>query len=481
MFRSDKITLKGLPGLVPGGIRALAGACGAALAGAGACAVVLAAPAAAAPEGFVPNEVLIRFEGREAERAYEVPAGVSVGAAVRALEGNPAVAYAVPNHIAHASANATASASAPFLPNDPGTANANGGWQQLQWNFLPCGSLCGAPPAAPNLESLGGINAPGAWSNLIEAKRPGGEGVTVAVVDTGIAYRSLGERFRRSPDFKTKQFVAGRDFIEDDDVPLDENGHGTHVAGTIAEQTHNKRAVTGLAYGARIMPVRVLNAHGAGTAKNVARGIKWAGEHGADVINLSLEFCVVGCQANAQVKACEDVPGVCEAIDAAQARGAIVLASAGNEGVTQVSFPGRHSIAVGATTERGCLAEYSNHGEGLDLVAPGGGADGAVPGQQCAPFVPGRTIYQLTLVKPRKNGYRKFGYPGSYEGGSMASAHASGTAALVWAQLEQILGRAPTPSEVQQRLESTARHGGMYADPSLYGAGLLDAAAATVP
>src|SRR5919108_571130 len=89
---------------------------------------------------------------------------------------------------------------------------------------------------------------------------------TLAVVDTGVAYRDLDPAYRRSPDFKTRQFVAGRDFIEDDDVPLDENGHGTHVAGTIAEGTHNKRAVTGLAYGAQIMPVRVLNSRGEGTA-----------------------------------------------------------------------------------------------------------------------------------------------------------------------------------------------------------------------
>ncbi|HYU60259.1 MAG TPA: S8 family serine peptidase [Solirubrobacterales bacterium] len=443
---------------------------------------VLAGPAPASGPGFVRHEALVRFEGRSAEHSVELPAGVGVGEAVRALERNPEVAYAAPNQIAHVSAKPPGpGSSAPFIPNDPGTAGASGGWQQMQWNFLPCGSTCGEPPAAPNLESPGGINAPGAWQNLIAAGRPGGKGVTVAVVDTGIAYRDLGQSYKRSPDFDANQFVTGRDFVEHDDVALDENGHGTHVAGTIAEQTHNERALSGLAYGARIMPVRVLNARGEGTARNVARGIRWASDHGAQVINLSLEFCLYACKPSAQVLGCEDVPGVCEAIDAAQARGAIVIASAGNEGATEVAFPGRHAIAVGATTEHGCLAEYANHGEGLDLVAPGGGADGPVPGAQCTPYIGGRTIYQLTLVKPGKHGsYRRFGYP-SYEGCSMASAHVSAAAALVWAQLAAKLGHDPTPAQVEARLESTARKDGILADQSLYGAGLLDAAAATAP
>jgi serine protease len=454
----------------------------------------LAAPAAAAGKTFVEGEVLVRFAGG-GERAVDLPAGVGVGAAVAALEGNPAVEYAAPNHIAHVSADpgtgsaaasqsaaASGSAAAPqspagrFVPNDKGTG---GGWQELQWNFLPCGSLCGQPATEPTLESLGGINAPDAWQNLIDAQLPGGRGATVAVIDTGVAYRDLGDEFERSPDFTAKQFVPGHDFIEDDSIPLDENGHGTHVAGTIGEQTDNRKGVTGLAYGAKIMPVRVLNARGAGTAKNVARGIRWAARHGADVINLSLEFCVSACSPGAQVRECEDVPGVCEAIDRAREQGALVIASAGNEGTNQVSFPGRAGMAIGATTERACLAGYANHGEGLDMVAPGGGSDGNVPGAQCAPFSGGRTIVQLTLEKPRKNGFRRFGYPSNYEGCSMASAHVAGAAALVWARLRQVLGRPPTADEVEARLESTARRGGILSNPTLYGAGLLDAATAT--
>jgi serine protease len=435
---------------------------------------------AASAREVVAHEVLVRFDGTGRERSVELPRGVGIGEAVRALEHNPAVAYASPDHVAHASASLPNAG--PFVPDDPGEAGADGGWQRLQWNFLPCGTTCGQPAAPTGFESLGGIDAPGAWQNLIDAGHPGGSGVTIAVVDTGVAYRNLAPDFRRSPDFKSKQFVVGHDFVENDAVALDENGHGTHVAGTIAERTANGKALTGLAYGAEIMPVRVLNAEGAGTARDVARGIRWAAKHGAQVINLSLEFCVSACKPDNRVQACEDVPGVCEAIDLAQARGAVVISSAGNEGAEQVAFPGRHSIAVGATTDHACLAEYSNHGEGLDLVAPGGGADGPVPGAQCTPFVAGRNVYQLTLVHPGKHhSYRRFGYPGSYEGGSMAAAHVSATAALVWAQLARQLERDPTPAEIEARLESTTRHTGALSNATLYGAGLLEAAAATEP
>ena len=159
------------------------------------------------------------------------------------------------------------------FPNDPGTAHVAQGWQKMQWNFLP-----GA-----------GVNAPEAWANLFADHRPGGQGVVVAIVDTGIAYRDW-RQFRKSPDFTGTRFVDPYDFVANNRYPLDREGHGTFVAGTVAEATNNGFGLTGLAYGASIMPVRVLDENGWGDAATISKGIRYAATHGAQVINLSLEF-----------------------------------------------------------------------------------------------------------------------------------------------------------------------------------------------
>ena len=424
----------------------------------------------AAPLGpaFEPGEVLVRFRGEATERAYELPEQVGVREAARSLRRNPAVRWAVPNYIAHASGER-------WVPNDRGRKTfPEGGWQELQWHFLPCGRPCDDDGASP--ESLGGINAPGAWRNLIQLGRPGARGVTVAVVDTGVAYRDHGRKFSRSPDLRRRQFTAAKDYIDGDKLALDKNGHGTHVASTIGERTDNGKFVTGLAYGAKLIPVRVLDEGGSGKASQVAKGIRWAYRHGANVINLSLEF------PRAAVRACADIPNVCAAIDKAHAKGAVIVGAAGNPPGgprSIVAYPAlaAHVIATGGTTERGCLGNYSNWGFGLDLVAPGGGRDMALAGPQCDPAAEGRNISQLTLRKGAK-GFDSFGYP-NYKGTSMASAHAAGVAALAWAALEERLGRAPTPAEVEAHLKSTARGDRGLRDSERYGAGLLNAAAAT--
>lgn len=417
---------------------------------------------------YEPGELLVEFRGDDEALEYELPEGVGVREAAGALDDNPDVRYAVPNYIATA---------AGFIPNDRGTAAAaaGGGWQQLQWNFLPCGSICGKDEGESEFQSFGGIDAPGAWENLIDVDRPGGRSVKVAVIDTGVAYRKQGSRFRRSPDLKRGQFTAPRDFVGGDKVPLDENGHGTHIASTIGERTGNRKYVTGLAYGANLIPVRVLDKHGAGSASTVSRGIRYAAQHGADVINLSLEF------SRGAVDECADIPTVCAAIDRAHGEGALVVSVSGNTGGSSTTFPGRapNTVAVGATTENGCLADYSAFGKGLDLVAPGGGDDAGQAGAQCEPLHVGPGITQLTLTKTRKD-YTRFGYP-YYDGTSMAAAHVSGAAALTWAALRTYLGRPPTPGEVEQRLKSTARTERGLDMELLYGAGLLDANAATAP
>ncbi len=427
-----------------------------------AAAAIWAAGAAAAdsraPAPFVRGELLVKFDGG-AERVLELPQGIGVSAAKQALTANPAVAYAVPNYVAHASA----------IPNDPGPIGTPGGWQRTQWNFLPCGSLCGE--TASQYQAKGGLNAPEAWDILKQRGAAYGRRARVAVLDTGIAYTNKKPRFRRSPDFSRKQFMPGHDFVDKDKLPLDEDGHGTHVAGTIAERDNNHVGLTGLVPKAKIMPVRVLDSEGFGTARDIAHGIRFAASHKAQVINMSFEFSL-------GVNSCAKIKGICSAIKYAFKKGALVVAAAGNENGEPVAYPAGapHVVGVGRTTKDACLASDSRTGVGLDLVAPGGGFPLlSTCGSDDSVFTRGLPIFQLTFDGP---GYTRFGYPGGYEGTSMAAAHVSGVAAMVIAS--HVVGRSPTAVECQ--LKGSARHTdtqlGQPYDPRLFGAGLIDAAAA---
>jgi serine protease len=339
-----------------------------------------------------------------------------------------------------------AHASGGFVPDDPG-------WAATQWNF----------------DGPYGIGASRAWANLIGAGAPGGAGVTVAVLDTGVAYADY-DPYRMSPDFSATEFVPGWDFVDDDPYPLDENGHGTHVASTIAEQTNNAFALTGLAYGARIMPVRVLDRYGDGDAPTIARGVVYAVDHGAQVINLSLNF-------DPDVTAAK-IPQLLRAFAYAHRHGALVVAAAGNEGRAVVDYPARAPavLSVGGTTEWGCAGSYSNWGSDLDVMAPGGGADAAIRGdRRCRAGREGRSIAQMTLGQT----YGRFEISDQYFGTSMATAHVSGVAALVIAS--GVLDNDPSPLRVAARIEATARDLGRRGRDDRYGWGLVDAGAATAP
>jgi serine protease len=288
----------------------------------------------------------------------------------------------------------------------------------------------------------------------------------VAVVDSGVAYRDDG-RYELSPDFARSQFVRGYDFLRESPYPVDTSGHGTHIAGTIAERTDNGVGVTGLAYGARIMPLRVLDSKGFGDSDDMARAIRFAAREGADVINLSIEF-------DDEIEA-RDIPNLLEAIEYARAKNVSVVAASGNSAADRVPYPARAPgvIAVGATTESGCLAEYSNAGEMVDVVAPGGGRDANVPDDpRCSLDNDGRNIVQMTF----DGRVDDFLLARDYEGTSMAAPHVAGTIALVLAS--GVLGDDPNPKEVEYHLEETARDLGSR---RLYGHGLVDAAAATRP
>src|SRR5215216_2779909 len=412
------------------------------------------APAAGAAD-YVPGEVIVRYarDARVASsasgdlvtprtRLVKTRRGESVGERVAALRRRPGVLSATPNYIAHAS----------YIPNDPGRGTTAGGWQALQWNFV--GPF--------------GVNAPAAWDHVAEAGRPGATGVTVAVLDTGVAYSDRGP-FTRSPDLRGDRFARGYDFVDRDPYPNDYNGHGTHVASTIAETIDNGVGVTGLAFGARIMPVRVLDRYGGGDAAAISKGIRYAARKGAAVINLSFEF--------APEVTASQIPDILDAVRYANGKGALVVGASGNER-RAVAYPARaHDVlSVGATTEHGCLARYSNTGPALDLVAPGGGKDAPLEGDpNCHPTDPrGRDIVQMTF-RPSTG---EFGLPGGYRGTSMAAPHVSGAAALIIAS--GVLGPDPAPDAIVDRLKGTARDLGVPGPDTLYGAGLLDAAAATL-
>jgi serine protease len=399
----------------------------------------LGLPGVAAAADTVPGEVVVKRDGQ----APKVLEGVrDVDRTVARLRRSGDVGYAAPNPIARASA---------FVPNDPGFGQ---GWAAAQWNF-----------SGPN-----GINAPDAWQHAIDAGRPGARGVKIAVLDSGAAYANRGG-FKRSPDLDRTRFLPGYDFVDDDPYPHDENGHGTHVTSTLAESTNNGRGMTGLAYGASIIPVRVLDRNGEGDAARIAKAVRWAVRNDADLINLSLEFGVdVGAR---------DIPSLLDALSYARRKGVLVVGAAGNEGERTIAFPARSSnvFAIGATTEHGCLSDFSNLGKGLDLVAPGGGTDAVSADPHCQPdATPGRPIYQITL---EGGSVSRFGVPSSYEGTSMAAPHVTGTAALIIAT--GVLGASPTPDQIVDRLVGTARDLGPVGPDRRYGAGLVNAAAATDP
>jgi serine protease len=422
---------------------------------AAAAAAAALAPVSTARAETVPGEVVVSYRAPAQASAARVAAAHAprvlhdvkdVGATLRRLRARPDVRYAVRNVVARAAGA--------YLPDDPGRGTTPGRWSAVQWNF--------AGPA--------GVNAPDAWGHLIAAGRPGGQGVEVAVLDTGVAYRRFG-RTPASPDLAGTRFVGGHDFVGDDAYANDRNGHGTHVASTIAEATNNDIALTGLAYGASIMPVKVLDDTGEGDATVIAKGVRFAAAHGAKVINLSLEFGVdIGWR---------QIPQLIDAMAEAHRKGAVVVAAAGNEGDTAVAYPARNSkvISVGSTTEHGCLSDFSNQGSGLDLVAPGGGPDAPLADPGCAPGGPaGRNIAQMTLIGVHKT---TFGIPRGYQGTSMAVPHVSATAALVIAS--GVLGAAPSPQAVERRMETTARDLGAPGYDTGYGWGLVDAARATDP
>ncbi len=264
-----------------------------------------------------------------------------------------------------------------------------------------------------------------------------GEGVTVAVIDTGIY---------PVDDLDPARIVKGWNFVANNEDARDDHAHGTHVAGTIAQSTGNGKGVAGMAPLARLMPIKVLSASGSGNSHDIAEGIRWAVDHGARVLNLSLG-------GGGRSLAMES------AVEYARRRGAVVVCAAGNSGSRGVSYPAayRGAFAVSAVGPKGRLAPYSSFGPEVAIAAPGG--DKSL-GEESG-------VLQQTLAEgsTTEAGYRWF------QGTSMATPHVAGAAALVMS-----LG-VSSPAAVEEVLKSTAG-GAPESSSERYGAGLLDAAAA---
>jgi serine protease len=298
--------------------------------------------------------------------------------------------------------------------------------EKIEPNYIYHTSVAPNDPQYSKQWHLHNINAERAW----EDNR--GKGIVVAIIDTGVS---------KIPDLAQTDFVAGYDFVNDKTTADDDNGHGTHVAGTVAQSTNNNYGVAGIAYEAKIMPLKVLSGSGGGTISDIAEAIRFAADNKADIINMSL-----GGGGESQVMK--------DAIDYAYKKGVTIVAAAGNENNNSASYPARyaHVIGVGATDAQGERAEFSNYGAGVDIAAPGGGH--------------GSKIWQET-IDPDTNTPIISGLQGT----SMAAPHVAGVAALIKST------GVTAPDEILAVLQQSVRK--IEQDPqNYYGAGHLDAAAA---
>ncbi len=384
---------------------------------------------------YVPDEVIVKFKDQEPEarihniigangahlirksrsagfHLIKTSGGKTPEQMVELLQQDPDVEYAELNYYAHAA----------FVPNDPLYIN--------QWNF--------------NKDN--GINIEPVWDLTT-----GDPNVIIAVIDSGVAYEDYNE-YHLAPDLANTHFVPGYDFINDDNHPNDDEGHGTHVCGTIAESTNNGLGVAGIAFNCSIMPVKVLDVNGNGPYSAVVDGIHFAVDNGAKVINLSLAGDT-------------DSWALKNAVKYAYENDVTVVAAAGNDYLNgnPPRYPAaydQYCIAVGATRYNRTRATYSNTGSYVDLVAPGG--DTSAGGHTYHDGILQQTIYG----DPATFQYRL------YTGTSMATPHVSAVAGLLAST------GVTSPDSIREALQNTAIDLGAPNRDDEYGYGIINAFAA---
>ena len=377
--------------------------------------------------GYKPGELLVKFDpsasaktlsrfrelaGAQYSRTiagsdvqiWQVPIGSEI-ATGQMLAGQPGVILAEPNYKIHAFDT---------VPNDP--------LYYRQWAHPKMGS-------------------PAAWGYTI-----GSSSVTIAVVDTGID--------ETHPDLASK-IVPGYDFVDGDSNPHDLNGHGTHVAGIAAAATNNSEGVAGTSWGARLMPVRVLDASGSGYTSDLIGGILWASQQGARIINFSLG----GVNYSQALQ---------DAVNVAHNAGLLFVAAMGNDNTSVTFYPAgmANVLGVAATNRYDLKAQYSNTGNHCDLAAPGGDMSYYHDPDGIYSTMPTYPVDMTTTYSY----YENYDY---LQGTSQATPYVSGLAALIWSRNPSL-----TADEVQQLMQSTAVDLGAAGWDPIYGWGRIDVAAA---
>lgn len=377
------------------------------------------------PSGMI-SQSLGKVPGLGVER-FPVPVSQTAEAAMAAWRHQAGVEWVQPNVWRYALA-------AEVVPDDPFYRPERNDRRYQQW-YLPK------------------INANYAWS-----LSQGRAGAAVAVVDSGVDLNHPDLRGRLLPGVT----LVHQDNYSPPALGMDDNGHGTHVAGIIAARAGNHLGIAGCAWQGSVIPVKVLNSNGEGTDADIAAGIVWGADAGANIINLSLG----GIQADDQPPAVLQ-----DAVEYAFGRGCLVVAASGNSGDRSKVYPAdlAHVVAVGATDPWDQRASYSTYGPDLKLAAPGG-AGGGLFSRDTGIL---STYWNANSAASDFFSGSEAGEYAVMAGTSMAAALVSGASLVVW-------GAHPdwTAEQVEESLRATAFDIGSPGADEETGSGRVDLLAA---